>query len=223
MKQERRRLENERRLEGQRLEYKRKIEARRKAEEEAGRAQSEVEERSTNGGELPNQQRSGSKQRTRRVRQRRRQKQPLMEESVVKAECREDAKGGRSTVAIKVDDNQKVHHDDDDAEIVGAPGPRVLEHDTGATCLAIADEEHSESHLIMIAHVSHVSLSPLSADMMVTKISIINRISRHDRALFSQLQQCPMPRLRCRSHRVILLIRLLHTLAWGTSTTSKTT
>jgi hypothetical protein len=156
MKQERRRLENERRLEGQRLEYDRKVEARRKAA--AARAQSD-EGRSTNGGE-PFQRLSGSEEAL-RVRQREQQQQSLMEESV-KTECRENAEGGSSTVAIKMDDDQKVH-DDDDAQTVGAPGPRVLEHDTGATCLAITDDEHSESHLIMMAHVSYSSLSLLSA------------------------------------------------------------
>jgi hypothetical protein len=150
MEQERRRLGNERRLQGQRLEYERKLEARRKAEEAAAaaRAQSEGEERSTNGGESP-QRLSGSEEAL-RVRQ---QQQSFMEESV-KAECREDAEGGSPTVAIKMDDDQKVHNDND-AETVGAPGPRVLEHDTGATCLAITDDEHSESHLIMMAHVSY--------------------------------------------------------------------
>lgn len=157
MKQEKRRLENERRLEGQRLEYERKLEARRKAEEAAAaaRAQSEGEERSTNGGELP--QRFSGSDDTLRVRQRRQKQQSLIEESV-KAECREDAERGSSTVAIKMDDDQKVHNDDD-AETVGAPGPRVLEHDTGATCLAITNDEHSESLLIMMAHVSYSSLS----------------------------------------------------------------
>jgi len=161
MTQERRRLENERRLEGQRREYERKLDARRKAEEAAAaaRVQSEGEERSTNGGELP-QRLSGSEEAL-RVRQRRQQQQSLMEESV-KAECREDAEGGSPTVAIKMDDDQKVHGDDD-AETVGAPGPRVLEHDTGATCLAITNDELSESHLIMMAHVSYSSLPQLSA------------------------------------------------------------
>ncbi|KAF8492854.1 hypothetical protein F5888DRAFT_882735 [Russula emetica] len=80
----------------------------------------------------------------------------------VKAECREDAEGGSPTVAIKMDDDQKVHNDDD-AETVGASGPRVLEHDTGATCLAITDDEHFESHLIMMAHsASTMSLAPPS-------------------------------------------------------------
>jgi hypothetical protein len=160
MKQERRRLENERRLEGQRLEYERKIEARRKAEEAAAvaRAQSEGDEGSTNEGILP--QRPSGSRKAPRVRRRGQQKQIPMEESV-KAECREDAEGGSPTVAIKMDDDQKVHNDDD-AETVGAPGPRVLEHDTGATCLAITDDEHSESHLIMMAHVSYSSLSLLS-------------------------------------------------------------
>jgi hypothetical protein len=160
MKQERRRLENERRLEGQRLEYDRKVEARRKAEEAAAAARAQSEEgRSTNGGE-PFQRLSGSEEAL-RVRQREQQQQSLMEESV-KTQCREDAEGGRPTVAIKMDDDQKVHNDDD-AQTVGAPAPRVLEHDTGATCLAITDDEHSESHLIMMAHVSYSSLSLLSA------------------------------------------------------------
>jgi hypothetical protein len=157
MKQEKRRLENERRLEGQRLEYERKLEARRKAEEAAAaaRAQSEREERSTNGGELP--QRFPGSDDALRVQQRRQQQQSLVEESV-KAECREAAERGSPTVAIKMDDDQKVHNDDD-AETVGAPGPRVLEHDTGATCLAITNDKHSESLLIMMAHVSYSSLS----------------------------------------------------------------
>lgn len=77
----------------------------------------------------------------------------------VKPECREDAEGGSSTVGIKMDDDQKVHNDGD-AETVGAPGPRVLEHDTGATCLAIPNDEHSESHLIMMEPVSYSFLSP---------------------------------------------------------------
>jgi hypothetical protein len=154
MKQEKRRLENERRLEGQRLEYERKLEARKKAEAAAAaRAQSEGEERSTNGGKAP-QRLSGSEDAL-RVRQRRQQQQPLMEECV-KAGCREDAERGSPMVAIKVDDDQKVHNDDD-AETVGGPGPRVH---TGATCLAITpDDKHSESHLIMMAHVSYSSLS----------------------------------------------------------------
>lgn len=191
--EESRRLENERRLEGQRLEYERKIEARRKAEEAAAaaRAQSEGDERSTNGGE-PLQRLSGSEEAL-RVRQRGQQQQSFLEESV-KAECRENAEGGSPTVGIKMDDDQKVH-DDDDAETVGAPGPRVLEHDTGATCLAITGNEHSESHLIMMAHVSYSSLYCPSSDMMVTKKPIINRISHRDRAsecpIFSRLQQCP--------------------------------
>lgn len=75
-----------------------------------------------------------------------------MEESVT-ADCREDAEGGSLTVAIKTDDHQKVYNDD--AETVGAPGPRVPENDTGATCLAITDDEHSDSHLIMTAPVSY--------------------------------------------------------------------
>lgn len=158
MKQEKRRLENERRLEGQRLEYERKLEARKKAEVVAAtaRAQSEGDERSTNGGKVP-QRLSGSEDAL-RVRQRRQQQQPLMEESV-KAGCKEDAERGSPMVAIKMDDDQKVHNDDD-----GAPGPRVLEHDTGATCLAITpDDEHSESHLIMMAHLaSTMSLAPPS-------------------------------------------------------------
>ena len=148
MEQERRRLENERRLEGQRLEYERKLEARRKAEEAAAaaRAQSEMEERSTNEGELP-QRHSGNKKAS-RVRRRRKHK----------AEFRGDAEGGSPTVAIKMNGDQKVHIDDN-AETVGAPGPRVLAHDTGAACLAITDEEHSKSLLIMMAHVSYASLS----------------------------------------------------------------
>lgn len=155
-KQEKRRLENERRLEGQRLEYERKLEARRKAEEAAAaaRSQSEGEERSTNGGEIP--QRFSGSDDALRVRQRGQQQQSLMEESV-KAECREDAERGSPKVAIKMDDDQKVHNDD--AETVGAPGPRVLEHDTGATCLAITNDKHSESLLIMMAHVSYSFLS----------------------------------------------------------------
>ena len=161
MEQEKRRLENERRLEGQRLENERKLQARRKADEAAAAAlaQSEGEERSANGGELP--QRLSSSKKIRRVRQRRQQQQSLMRESV-KAECREYAEGGSPTVAIKMDDDQKVHNDND-AETVDAPGPRVLEHDIGATCLAITDDERSESHLFMMAHVSHSSLSLLSA------------------------------------------------------------
>jgi hypothetical protein len=188
--EESRKLENERRLEGQRLEYERKIEARRKAEEAAAaaRAHSGGDERSTNGGE-PLQRLSGSEEAL-RVRQRGQQQQSLS----VKAECRGNAEAGSPTVAIKMDDDQKVHNDDD-AETVGAPGPRVLEHDTGATCLAITDNEHSESHLIMMAHVSYSSLYCPSWDMMVTKKPIINRISHRDRAsecpLFSRLQQCP--------------------------------
>jgi hypothetical protein len=157
MKQEKRRLENERRLEGQRQEHERKLEARRKAEEAAAaaRAQSEGEGRATNKGEL-NQRLDGSEDAPRN-RQSRQQQQILVEESV-KAECREDAERGNPTVAIKMADDQKVHNDDD-AETVGALGPRVLEHDTGATCLAITDNEHSKSHLIMMAHVSYSSLS----------------------------------------------------------------
>ena len=49
--------------------------------------------------------------------------------------------------------NQKVHNDDD-AATVGAPGPRVLERDAGATCLAITNNKHHKSHLIMMADVS---------------------------------------------------------------------
>jgi hypothetical protein len=162
MKQERRRLENERRLEGQRLEYERKVDARRKAEEAAAaaaaRAQSEGEKRSTNG-EDP--QRLSGNEEALRVGQRRQQQQPLMEENV-KVERREDAEGGSPMAAIKMDDDQNVHNDDD-AKTAGAPGPRVLEHDTGATCLAITDDEQSKPHLIMMAHVSYSSLSLLSA------------------------------------------------------------
>lgn len=168
MKQERRRLENERRLEGQRRENELKIEARRKVGEAAvaARTQSEGEKRSTNGGELP-QRFSGSEE-------------------------REDAKGGCPTLAIKMDDDQKVHNDGD-AENVGASEPRVLEHDTGATCLAITEDKHSESHLIMMAHVSYYfCLYYPPWDMMVTKKPIINRISHRDRAsecrMFSRLQ-----------------------------------
>jgi len=196
MKQERR-LENERRLEGQRREYERKLEARRKAEEAAAaaRTQSEGEERSTNGGELP-QRLSGSEE-TQQVRHRRQQQQSPMEESV-KAECREDAKGGSPTLAIKMDDDQKVH-DDDDAETVGAPGPRVLEHDTGATCLAITDDKHSESHLIMMAHVSDSFLSLLSAlaydgnekNRSSTESLIVIVHWNVECRMFSRLQQCP--------------------------------
>jgi hypothetical protein len=153
--EETRRLENERRLEGQRLEYARKIEARKKAEEAAAvaRAQSEGDEHSTNGGELS--QRLYDSGEALRVRQRRQPQKSFMEESV-KAECREDAEGGGPMIAIKMVDDQKVHNGDD-AESVGAPGPRVQEHETGATRLAIADNEHSESPLIMMAHVSYSS------------------------------------------------------------------
>jgi hypothetical protein len=158
--EERRKLENERRLNGQRLVYERWIEARRKAEEAAAviRAQSEGDECSTNEGELP-QRLSGSEEAL-PVGQCGQQQRFMTEESV-KAECREDADGGSPTVAIKMDDDQKAHNDGD-AETVGAPGPRVLEHDTGVTCLAITDNEHSESHLIMMAHVSRSSFSLLS-------------------------------------------------------------
>jgi len=153
MRQERRRLENERRLEGQLLEHKRKLEARRKAEEALASAcaPSEGKERSTNGGELPSQRCSRSEE-----------------------ECREDAKGGSPTVAVKVVDDQKVHIDDD-AETVSAPGRRVLGHDTGETCLAITGEEHSKTHLIMMAHVSFVSIY-YHLRIIVTDKPIINRI-----------------------------------------------
>lgn len=154
--EESRRLENERRLEGQRLEYERKIEARRKAEEAAAvaRAKTEVDERSTNEGKLP--QRLSESEEL-RVRQRKQQQKSFMEENV-KAECREDVEGSPTTAIKIMDDDQKVHNDDD-AETVGAPGPRVLEPDIGATCLAIADNEHFEAHLVMIAHVSYSFLS----------------------------------------------------------------
>jgi hypothetical protein len=55
----------------------------------------------------------------------------------------------KPTVAIKVDDDQKVDDDDDG--------------DTSAIYLAIPDEEHPESHLIMMAHpTSAVSFAPPS-------------------------------------------------------------
>lgn len=180
MEQERRRLENERRLDAQRLEYERKLEARRKAEEAAAAtpAQNEIEERSTNEGEVP-QRHSGNKK-TPRVRRRKQQK----------AECRGDIEGGSPTVAIKMDGDQKVHIDDN-AETVGAPGPRILVHDTGAACLAITDEEPSKSHLIMMAHVSHAfpSIVPLGYDGNEKLIN--NRISRPSECwMFSRLQRC---------------------------------
>lgn len=67
----------------------------------------------------------------------------------------------KPTVAAKVNDDQKVNNDD--TETVGVPESHVLEHDTGATCLAITDEEHSELDLIMMAHVSHMFFSMAAA------------------------------------------------------------
>jgi hypothetical protein len=135
-------------LEGQRLEFERKREARRKAQEveaeaASARSQSEREEPSTNGGEYPSQRRSGSEvEEAPRVQQR------------------------KPTMAFKVDGDRKVDHDEDAKTICA----QVLEHDTGVTCLAITEEEHSESHLIMMAHVSYMSLSIASAwNMMVTR------------------------------------------------------
>jgi hypothetical protein len=136
-KQERQRLENKRRLEGQILENERKCEALRKAQEVevAARSQVEREEPSTNEGKNPSQRRSGKK-----------------------------GKGALRVprMAFKVDDDQKVDHDED-AEIICAPELKVLEHETGVTCLTITEEEHSESHLIMMALVSYMSFSIASA------------------------------------------------------------
>ena len=92
----------------------------------------------TNPGDHPSQRRSGSED----------------EEVRQDQEC-------KPTVAAKVDDDQKIGNDD--TENVGMPEFQVLEHDTGATCLAITDEEHSESHLIMMAHVSYMSFSMAAA------------------------------------------------------------
>lgn len=146
-----RKLENAQRLEGQRLLIERKREERRKAEEAAAtaaaaRAQTEREECSTNGREHPSQRRCGSED----------------------EEARRDQQR-KPTVAVKLDDDQKV--DNDDAKTVGVPEFQVLEHDTGATCLAITDKEHPESYLIMMAHVSYMSFSMAAAppcEMMAT-------------------------------------------------------
>jgi hypothetical protein len=117
----------------------------------------------------------------------------------------------KPTVAIKVDDDQKVDDDDDG--------------DTSAIYLAIPDEEHPESHLIMMAHVSYMSLMAFALGYDSNEKLIINRVLlRRDRGwMFSQLQQCPLHRLRRRSHRTILLIQSPHTLVWGTAITATTT
>lgn len=143
--EKKRKLENAQRLEGQRLLIERKREERRKAEEvaaaaaaAAARAQTGRDECSTNGREHPSQRRCGSED----------------------EEARRDQQR-KPTVAVKLDDDQKV--DNDGAKTIGVPEFQVLEHDTGATCLAITGKEHSASHLIMIAHVSYMSFSMAAA------------------------------------------------------------
>lgn len=124
---------NEERLEAQKLLFERQLEAQRKAKEAeaavaAARSQSE---RETNGAEHLSQRRfSGS------------------EDEEISRDQRH-----APTAAIKVDDDPKVDNADDAETVISSE----FEHDTGAIYLGITDEEHPESHLIMMAHVSHVS------------------------------------------------------------------
>lgn len=127
----RRRRLNEERLEAQKLEVERRLEAQRKVKEAAVAAARSQSEKETIGVEHPSQRRfSGSDEEASRDQQH------------------------TPTVAIKVDDDKKVDSGGD-TETVGAS---ESEHDTGAIYLAITDEEHPESHLIMMAHVSHMCL-----------------------------------------------------------------